>query len=279
MHLHELLAVLGDVREVVEVASPEVDDDLAGLLRLPDGINWRRAEPADAGKLDLEDGGLVAGVLGPDRFDPDELAPALGALPVGGTVLLVLGWPILDLPYHRLLGPFGAASCQVVDAIPLEGAAVTAGLHAALVVRRVDRLAAPRPYIVGLGNGRDAEVEPAAELRTALRIANEHALGELVTRPLRLRMADLERDLAARESRLAETQRSLARAQAKIVRMEARLAELRGSATFRVGQAVVKGARNPARAVVAVPRDLARIWRDRGTRHGRPAPGGAPATE
>jgi hypothetical protein len=31
---------------------------------------------------------------------------------------------------------------------------------------------------------------------------------------------------------------------------------------------VVRGARNPARAVVAVPRDLARIWRDRSRRAG-----------
>jgi hypothetical protein len=236
-------------------------------------VSHRRVEPADAGKLDLEDGGLVASVLGPTQLDPEALAPALGALPVGGTVLLLLGWPVADLPYHRLLGPLGGASCQVVDTVPLEGAAVTAGLHAAVIVRRVERLTEPRSYLVGVGPGRDAEPEPAADLRTALRIANEHALADMVARPLRARLADLERELVARDTRLRDAQRSLIKAQTRVARLEARLIDLRASATFRVGQAVIQGARNPARGVVGVPRDLARIWRDRGTRRGQPPAG------
>jgi hypothetical protein len=270
MHFHELLPVFGDVREVVEVADADAGDDLLGWLRPPAGVSHRRVEPADAGKLDLEDGGLVVGVLGPTRLDPEALAPALGALPVGGTALLLLAWPVIDLPYHRLLGPLGGASCQVVDAIPLEGAAITAGVHAAVVVRRVERLTEPRPYLVGVGVGRDAEPEPAAELRTALRIANEHALAGMVARPMRMRLADLERDLAAQGARLREAQHSLTKAQTRVARLEARLVELRASATYRVGQTVVRGARNPARAVVAMPRDLVRIWRDRGSRRGQP---------
>jgi hypothetical protein len=269
MHLHELLPVLGDVREVVEVADADAGDDLPGWLRLPAGVSHRRVEPADAGKLDLEDGGLVASVVGPG-LDPDALAPALGALPVGGTALLLLGWPVIDLPYHHLLGPLGGASCQVVDTIPLEGTAIAAGVHAAVVVRRVERLVEPRPYLVGLGTSRDAEPEPAADLRTALRIANEHALAGMVARPMRTRLADLERDLVAQNARLKEAQRSLAKAHARVARLEARLVELRASATYRVGQAVVRGARNPARAMVGMPRDLARIWRDRGSRRGQP---------
>ena len=64
---------------------------------------------------------------------------------------------------------------------------------------------------------------------------------------MRMRLADLERDLAAQNARLREVQHSLAKAHARVARLEARLVELRASATYRVGQAVVRGARNPAR--------------------------------
>jgi hypothetical protein len=132
------------------------------------------------------------------------------------------------------------------------------GAYAALVVRRVERLAPPRPYLTGLSRGRTAEPEQSAvdELRTVLRMANEYVLADLVARPMRSRLTELERQLAARDDRVRELEERLGRARA-------RAAGLESSATYRVGQAMVRGARNPAVAVVAVPRDLARIWRDR----------------
>ena len=55
-----------------------------------------------------------------------------------------------------------------------------------------------------------------------------------------------------------------------------RLRELESSVPFEVGQAVVDGARHPARAAVSVPRELIRVWRKRKSRL---APSGsAPAT-
>jgi hypothetical protein len=274
MHIHELLPALGDVREVVHVDAGEAEggtgeSELTDYLRIPAGVAYRRHEPADAEKLDLDEGAVIVCLLGPaaPQLDPDAVAPVLDAMPIGGTALLLVGWPVTDLPYHRLLGPLGGASCQAIEAVPLEGAVAHHGAHAALVVRRVGRLAPPRPYLTGQRSGRtadaDADIDSEAGLRMALRMANEYVLADLVARPMRARMADLERDLANREGRLREAEQRLAKAKARIAVLEA-------SATYRVGQAVVRGARNPARAVVGVPRDLARIWRDRGNRGGAP---------
>jgi FkbM family methyltransferase len=155
-----------------------------------------------------------------------------------------------------------------------------------------------------------------------LRIVNEHVLGDLVARPLRRRLIELERAESERAEAVArakalgnsvaemneavaerellterlkdrireltdqaaereekdrreidEATRLAADREAQVRLLRRRLEVLQTSATFQVGRAVVDGVRHPARAVVSVPRDLARVWRQRKSRTARSTAG------
>ncbi|MEU4567475.1 hypothetical protein [Micromonospora sp. NPDC023956] len=224
MRLHEIDERLFDgIREIVDVTHEQVT--LRRHLRAPEHVAYRRAALADPAEV-LADGVLVLALAGPNppgHTPPSALAPLLGRLAPGARLLLLLGWPVATLPHHRLLEPLGPASCQVLAATPLDGTAIR-GVHAALVVERVTSVAPPRPYLRPEGPPLG---EPADGTAALLRMANEYVLGDLVTRPARRRLAELDdrvaaltRDLAERDARLRESERALAEVRARLSAVE-----------------------------------------------------------
>ncbi|MFE9201837.1 hypothetical protein [Micromonospora sp. NPDC007230] len=203
MLIHELLPLFGEVDEVVDLA-PEAAE-LSRHLRLSEGVRHVRCTGQEVGRLPWPDRRLLVALVGEEgpRTGPDELCEALAAAPVGTPALLLLGWPVAELPAHRLLDPLVAAGCQVITAVPLDRVAGH-GAYAALVLRRVDRLAVPRPYLLDLDDEPVRPDDDPADLRVALRIANEWLLADLVSRPLRRRLREQETELADLRRRLAE---------------------------------------------------------------------------
>jgi len=143
MLLKELPAVAGDATSIVSVSG----DATLDMLTLPESL---RREPYDADDTTtFDDGTLLVAFVGPDpeaHVAPEALAAALGRLPVGGRVVVLLGWPVEQLPYHVLLGPLVDAGCQVLQAVPLDKAA-RHGAHCAAIAARVSRLAPLRSYL------------------------------------------------------------------------------------------------------------------------------------
>lgn len=265
MLIQELLPLCGATTAVVEIG----DGKLRELLRVPDDVPHRLFETATP----VTDGTTVVAFLGPDpgmQVAADAVAPALRLLPVGGRVVLLLGWPIEELPYHQVLGALVEADCQVLQVVPLDKAR-RHGAYCAVVAARVDRLAPPRGYLDDTPIALPGE-EPT--LRTLLRLAGEHAFGDAVARPVRRGLAEardrnaelarrirqLEGELQTRDERITAVQQDLAAAREDTAR-------LRASTTYQVGSALVQGARRPTRAIVSVPAGLARVWRHR--THGR----------
>ncbi len=270
MRIQELLPVyLGGASEVIEVGLDGVD--LWPHLPVPEGatVRHRKRGVDDAGNLELGPGTLLVSLLGPSRtahLDPDALAPVLRRLQPGVRSLLLLGWPIAELPYHRLLGPLVDGGCQVVEALPLDRLAAFGGVHGALVVECVDKLAPLRAYLTDIPTQPGAATGPGPdavdELRTVLRVANEYVLGDLVARPMRSRLTELTARVAEQDTRIRQ--------------LERQLTAIRTSATFQIGNVVVENMRHPVRAVIVLPRDLARMWR---VRRSRRRPTGAAAKQ
>lgn len=199
MRPHELLTqCLDGVREVVDLSPAGVD--LPAHLQPPADLPWRRLGPGDTRGLDCGPGTLLVGVLGPDpevHREPTTMEPVLERFREGARAVLLIGWPIDQFPYHRLLGPLTAARCQVRATVPLERATVAGGCSCAVVAECVSRLAPLRPYLSGT-----ADAGPAGELPTVLRAVNEYLLADLVTRPLRRRLRDLEAEVEELRQRL-----------------------------------------------------------------------------
>jgi hypothetical protein len=261
MLVYELFPLVGDVDTIVEVGAGSTVRD---LLLPRDGVKSREWNADDGAALDA--GSLLTGFIGPDpekHIAPEALVPALQRLPVGGRVVLLVAWPVADLPYHLLLGPLVDAQVQVLQVVPLDKVQ-RHGAHCAVIAARVERLAPLRTHLD------DSPITvPGAEpdLRALLRLAGEHLFGDLVARPARRRLAEmraqdkrihqLERDVEARDRKIASVQR-------RVETVQNDLARLRASTTFRVGDAFVQGARRPGRALVSVPASLVRAWRGRG---------------
>jgi hypothetical protein len=267
MRIHELLhAHLDGVERVVDVTDERID--LREALRLPESVRYVRTGLDEVPGSDLGGGTLLLCAPGPTppaHTDPDALAPLLRELRPGARMIAVLGWPIGELPYHRLLGPLADGRCQMVAATPVERVPVP-GAQSAIAVECVERLAAVPSYltvpstVTGGGAGPDG---PAADaLPTLLRMANEYVFIDLVSRPLRRRLIELERELADRDARIPALERDLARSRARVATLESSL-------SFQVGAVVAKGLRRPVRAVRRVPR----IWPfPQPGRNGRSAP-------
>jgi hypothetical protein len=265
MLIQELLPLAGDANAIVEVGGGTVRD----LLQAPDSVTKQPYDAEDTAVFDA--GTVLVAFAGPDpeaHVEPGALIPALHRLPVGGRVVVLLGWPIEELPYHTLLGPLVDAGCQILQAVPLDRAS-RHGAHCAVVAARVDRLAPLRTYLDDSPVAVDGD-EP--DLRALLRLIGEYTFGDLVARPIRRRLAELrerddaqrqrirqlEKDLRARDANLAAAQERLGVAKDDLTR-------LRDSATFQLGSTMVQGARRPARAIVSVPAGLVRVWRRRGS--------------
>ena len=270
MLITELPALAGDATTIVGVGG----DAAVDLVQAPATMRRLPYDAADTGTFD--DGTLLVAFAGPDaeaHVAPEALAAAVRRLPPGGRVVVLLGWPIEELPYHALLGPLVDAGCQVLQAVPLDKVS-RHGAHCAVVAARVNRLAPLRSYL----NDSPVEVSDAEpELRTLLRLAGEYTFGDLVARPLRRRLAELRDRSEAQQQRIRQLEKELEARDAKLAAAQQRLssakeslARLRSSTTFQVGDAMVQGARRPGRAIVAVPVGLVRVWRNRGAeRHGR----------
>lgn len=263
MLVRELLPLLTGVDRIVELSTE--GNDITRELQPPDDLRRHRLDPGGTPAETLEPGDLVVAAAGPGRQEPDDLAPTLGALPPGGRLLLFSSWPVADLPYHRLLGPLGAACLQVTDAIPLSQSRY--GFHAALLATRVTEPMPPRGYLLGLGATPGTGDDET--LGTMLRMANEHVLGDLVARPARRRLREQDIEVAELRAELAALEIERDTIRHRLTAAEQQNERLLASASFRVGRAFVAGARHPARAVITAPRDLVQIWR---TRHPETGP-------
>lgn len=274
MLIQELLTLAGDSDTLVAVGGSAAAD----LLQPPPGVRQAAYDPDDTATFDA--GTTLVAFAGPKpetHIDPVALAPALSRLPVGGRIVVLLAWPIGELPYHTLLGPLVDAQCQVLQVVPLDKVA-RHGAHCAVVAARVDRLAPLRRYLDDTPVDLPGE---APDLRALLRLAGEHTFGDLVSRPMRRRLNELGDRVEAQQQRIRELEKELkargtelTSTQQRLTSVREDLGRLRSSTTFQVGSTMVQGARRPARAIVSVPVGLVRVWRNRGTAHHRgPAAG------
>jgi hypothetical protein len=201
MLIQELLPLAGAATVLVEIGG---NGTVRELLQPPETVPVRPYDPDDT--AGFPPGTVLGAFAGPDpeaHVEPDVLAPALRRLPVGGRVVVLLGWPIEDLPFHTLLGPLGDAGCQVLQAVPLDKAS-RHGAHCAVIAARVDHLAPLRTYLDDSPITLDGE---GPDLRALLRLVGEHTFSDLVARPLRRRLAEqrdrirqLETELRDREA-------------------------------------------------------------------------------
>ncbi|MGW1544874.1 hypothetical protein ACWCPM_32440 [Streptomyces sp. NPDC002309] len=248
--------------------------DLEPYLHLPDDVAVHH------GERDIGEHELVIVSFGPDPAlhgtETDCLA-MLRRMRPGGRGLILFGHRGPELPYHRLLDALVTHGCQVLRAAPLD----YTHLHAAAVFVRTDELRPPHDWF-----GRPV---PAEGFATALRIADEYVLADLVARSLRARVLDLERDAEEAErargpvhedglaERLAAASRdkdqltaALHRARDRVGLLEARVAMLEGSTSLRVGRALVSAARSPRQEAPRLPRELYGLWRGRVTSRSLP---------
>ncbi|MFE6281995.1 hypothetical protein [Streptomyces sp. NPDC057877] len=266
MRLTDLLHPhLDGVTTVVDATAGGIG--LEPYLHLPDGI------ALDHGERDIGAGELVLVSYGPEPALHGSEADCLAVLDrmrPGARGLLLFGHHGPELPYHRLLDALVAHHCQVLRAAPLD----YVHLHAGAVFARTDELLPPHDW-----SGRPV---PGEGLATALRIADEYVLADLVSRSLRARLLDLERDAEDAErargpahpdglaERLAAAVRekdqlaaALHGARERIALLQDRVAMLEGSTSLRVGRALVSAARSPRRAAPRLPRELYGLWRGR----------------
>ncbi|MFD0318423.1 hypothetical protein [Streptomyces flavalbus] len=276
-----------------------VVDATTGGLSLEPYLHLPADVPLHRGDRDVGEGELVLVSYGPEAAlhgSEDDLLAVLARLRPGARGLLLFGHRGPELPYHRLLDALVAHRCQVLRAAPLD----YVHLHAGAVFVRTDELLPPHDYA-----GRPVPTEGFA---TELRVADEYVLADLVSRTLRARVLDLERDAedAARTGgpahadglteRLAAAVRekdqlatALRGARERVALLESRVAMLEGSTSLRVGRALVSAARSPRRAAPRLPGELYGLWRERtggtgarelyGRWRGRTEPAAPPATE
>ena len=265
MRIHELSSLyLVGTERVVDVTDDSVD---LAQLQVPSGVKVDRTALADVASQEIGPGAVLisaVGPTGPAFAEPEALATALRSLQPGGRAILLIGWPIEDLPYHRLLAPLVSSRCQVLHAVPLERAFIGTAVHCALIAECVDKPKPPASYLTDAGTpaaGEEGDSQSSLELQTVLRAMNEFVLSDLVMRPIRRRVAeqattsDLRQQLAARDAQVV-------RLEARLARTEERLAAVESSASFQVGRFIVGGLRQPT-ALVTAPRNLVRLWRVR----------------
>ncbi|MGP4008487.1 hypothetical protein [Streptomyces sp. 4N124] len=257
--------------------------NLAPYLHLPHGVALRPADenPVDAGELALLSYGPDPALHGTEA---DCLA-VLERMRPGGRGLIVFGHPGPELPYHRLLDALVTRRCQVLRAVPLDYVHLRAGA----VFARTDELLPPHDWF-----GRPV---PSEGLPTALRTASEYVLADLVSRSLRARVLDLEKEVeeaehggaGARQDGLADRLAVVVRereqltsalrgARERVDVLQARVAMLEGSTSLRVGRALVAAARSPGRGTARLPRELYGMWRGRAKSRPHPAGRSAPVT-
>ncbi|MFF4501533.1 hypothetical protein [Streptomyces sp. NPDC001401] len=255
---------------------------LAPYLDLPPGVELREGEQP------VGEGELVLLSYGPDpdlHGDEQHCRSVLERMRPGGRGLLLFGHRPADLPYHRLLDHLVTRSCQVLRAAALD----YAHLHAGAVFACTEELLPLHDWF-----GRSV---PTGGLATALRLADEYVFADLVSRAVRARALDAEREAeeavraldAARDDsafdQLAAAVRdkerlasALRAARERVGVLEARVAMLEGSTSLRVGRALVSAARSPGREAVRLPGELYEVWKGRRRGGARTAGAGRPAS-
>ncbi|GIF06418.1 hypothetical protein [Actinoplanes siamensis] len=181
MLIKELPALAGGADSVVWAGGGNQDELLRALLPM------RPETPRRAADEPFDPDALMIAFVGPDQ-PPDGWSAALRGLPAGGRLLLLLGWPVADLPYHLVLDPLVGAGCQVLQAVPVDKAN-RHGVYCAVIAARVERLAPLRSYLDDSPITLDG---PEPGLPALLRLTGEHTFADLVVRPLRRRLAELE---------------------------------------------------------------------------------------
>ena len=265
-------AYFDGISEVTGVVPEGVD--IRRLLQRPGEVTYVDTRPA--GQLARSNGTL--GVVAVERdVDAAALASVLQGIGYGNVVILLLGWPALDLPWHRVLDSAVAADLQVVEVVT-----VTARRFPTVAVLRRERsLVAPPPYLSGgappavLPEGRSGDgARPkttggsGSGRRLALRMAGELAFVGLRERRLRIvadeavkASEDRLAALAAATKQIEQAEAELDKERDRLSAVEAKLGDLRRSASVRLGKAVkeVRG----VRGVVKLPREALTIWRER----------------
>jgi len=209
----------------------------------PAGVEVVRATGPAAGHPETGPGTMTIVAIGPDpdvHGDPDVLVDVLAHSAVGGRVAILFGWQAAELPYHRVLEQLAVHHCQVLEAAAIDE--LTTPL--AVLVERVDRLAPFRDV-----RGRTVDVAPegdAHHLALDINLVNSALFAELSARGRRVAPPDLP----SGADRAATPE--LARQQAIIRQLEAKIAAYEGSASLRVGRAIV-GLARPFRTVVLLP--------------------------
>lgn len=233
MLVRDLFSLITGVDRVMD-ATPGAED-LRRHLMLPDAV------PYVGAGAEVTPDTLVLCRTGPGLGD------LLRALPLGATALILSEE---TAPGREVLEALNDGLCRLSHAVPVDHSG-RYGMRAALIAERVAEV--------------ESEVPGADSLTTRLWIANQLVLGDLVALPLLERaqalgdrVAWLAADLAAARGDAEATRTTLARARK-------RMAAVESSASFRLGRALVNGAKHPARGVVEVPRNVARIWRDHRT--------------
>lgn len=141
---------------------------LVDQTQLPPGLRVHHDgdEPVAPVAGDLVLARTPAGTGLRDHVDPD--------LPVGATVVLLLGVEVAELPVGRVLAALAVAGLQVVEAAVVSGAPAA---MVAVVATRTDELVAPQPYLAH--HLEPGNHESPAALR---RVLGEHTLEGLVQR-------------------------------------------------------------------------------------------------
>ena len=283
MLVRDLLPLVKDVARVVDVSAGKVD--LRRHLMVPDEVPYSPADPADLTDTAFTPDTLLLCLVGPQEgmhTPVADLSQALRALPTGAKVLMLAGWTLEAFPDHLVLGPLVDGRCQVIDAVPVDLSG-RYGMHVALLAERVDELLPPRAYLSDMRTDDEMPV-PDAPVRASdtpamqLWATNQRMLGELVARPLRLQVRELDDRVAGLKAELAATRQGTLALQAELAvrdkdlaRARRRVRALESSPTFRLGRTLVDGARHPGKAVVTVPKNLAKIWREHRARAITPA--------
>src|SRR5262245_25694234 len=115
MLLREIVAAHAtNVHRVVQLGDRDLG--LADHLRLPEHAHLEVQDLESAATLDLGPGTAVVSLLGPNpdvHADPVALADVLGRLQPGARGILLLAWPVTDLPSNRLLDLLRGGYCQI----------------------------------------------------------------------------------------------------------------------------------------------------------------------
>jgi FkbM family methyltransferase len=278
MLVRNLLSLVKDVERIVDTSPGE--QGLRRHLMVPDDL------PFSAEWGSGEAGTLVLCMLGPDEgthTPPADLARTLSAAPVGASVLILTGWPAAELPVNVVLETLAEGHCQLTDAVSLTSTG-RYGMHVALLAERVETIQPRTAHLSSVPPGEPAPL-PDAPLATRLWVVNQPVLGELAVEPLHAQVRTLEERITQLTAELTAARQDTTDARAEVqvrikqlAKARKRSAALEASASFRLGKSLVDGVRHPGKGVVALPKTVATIWRDRGARVSKaPAPLPKPA--